>query len=134
MSDLDKILAQFKRHVGATDVAVRECEAALEVTLPSDYKEFLRRSNGGEGPIGGRSYLQLWRVEEIPGLNRDYRVAEFAPGIVLFGSNAGGEAFAFDYRTAAAEVVSIPHHLELEYARRLSATFGGFLRALHERE
>lgn len=127
MKTLDELLAQFNRNPGATDAAIRDCELALAVDLPSDFKRFLKLSNGGEGPIGTNSYLQLWRVEQIPSRNDDYGVAEFAPGIVIFGTDGGGEAYAFDYRRGETQVISIPIHLELEYVRRLSGTFDGFL-------
>lgn len=127
MKTLDEILAQFNRNPGATDAAIGDCESALSVELPSDFKRFLKLSNGGEGPIGTSSYLQLWRVEQIPSRNDDYGVAEFAPGIVIFGSDGGSEAYAFDYRRSEAQVISIPFHLELQYARCLSRTFDGFL-------
>jgi hypothetical protein len=38
-------------------------------------------------------YLSLWHAAGLVGRNLDYEVAEFAPGIVLFGSNGGGEGF-----------------------------------------
>jgi hypothetical protein len=58
-------------------------------------------------------------------------VSEFAPGIVLFGSNGGGTAFAFDYR-AEPQVMSIPFHFEFEYAQLLAPDFDKVLLALHD--
>jgi hypothetical protein len=55
--------------------------------------------NGGEGFIG-ENYLRAWPVEDLIQSNKDYRVDEAAPGLFLFGSSGGGEAFAFDTRSA----------------------------------
>ncbi|MCS6205256.1 SMI1/KNR4 family protein [Shewanella baltica] len=33
----------------------------------------------------------LWRPEELEEFNRDYQIAEFAPGFLTFGGNGGGE-------------------------------------------
>lgn len=33
----------------------------------------------------------LWRPEELEEFNRDYQLAEYAPGFLTFGGNGGGE-------------------------------------------
>jgi hypothetical protein len=50
-------------------------------------------------------WFQLWPPEQVEGWNREYCVHEFAPGFVGFGSNGGGELFAFD---ASGRVVMLP--------------------------
>ena len=79
----------------------------LGLNLPHDYKEFLLSSNGGEGLIG-ENYIVFWRAEDLEPLNAGYEVANFAPGFLLFGSDGGGEAYAFDTRKSPWEVVQIP--------------------------
>jgi hypothetical protein len=68
----------------------------------------LQRMNGGEGFLGEHAYVALWRVEELGERNAGYEVAEFARGLFLFGSNGGGEAFAFDTRTGQFRIVAVP--------------------------
>jgi hypothetical protein len=75
---------------------VRSVERATGVVFPADYVDFMTESNGAEGPIGNSAaYLSLWPIEKIVPLNADYRAAEFWPGLVLFGSDGGGEAYGF---------------------------------------
>ena len=50
--------------------------------------------NGGEGFIGD-AFVQLYKVEELLEMNCGYKFQEFFPGFFLFGSDGGGEAFAF---------------------------------------
>jgi hypothetical protein len=58
-------------------------------------------------------------------------VAEFAPGLFAFGTNGGGEAFAFDLRTSTMPIVMVPFiGMELSEARSIGTTFNGFLTAL----
>jgi hypothetical protein len=59
----------------------------IQTPLPTDYVAFIGKVNGAEGPLGG-AYLRLWSIEEIDELNREYSVDEFAPGILLFGTDA----------------------------------------------
>ena len=33
----------------------------------------------------------LWKPEELEQFNRDYELAEYAPGFITFGGNGGGE-------------------------------------------
>jgi len=75
--------------------------------LPADYRIFLLQSNGGEGFIG-KHYLILWRAEELFQFNRDYQVDDYAPGFLMFGSDGGGDGFAFDKRTSPFRVMEVP--------------------------
>jgi hypothetical protein len=75
--------------------------------LPDEYIGFLRRHDGGEGPLEDRD-IMLWKAEDLVALNRDYQVARYAPGIFLFGSDGGGELLAFDLQDPRRSVVLIP--------------------------
>jgi hypothetical protein len=106
--------------------------AALERSLPSDYIEFASSFDGGEGFIGDH-YLVLWRVAELAALNREYEFSEYAPDLLAFGSDGGGEAFAFDTRTEPASVVIVPF-IGMSYAAAtpVTASFNEFLIRLRD--
>jgi len=90
--------------------------ASLGIALPSDYLSFLRQHNGGEGFIGD-NYIIFWKAEELADFNREYEVARYAPGILLFGSDGGGEGYGFDTQSAAMPIVRIPFiGMERRYA------------------
>jgi len=102
---------------------VQGLSSNLEVPLPRDYLDFLRQHNGGEGFIGDR-YIVLWKAEELADFNREYEVGKYAPGILLFGSNGGGEAYGFDTRSAAMPIVRVPFiGMELRYATPVAKDF-----------
>ncbi|MFJ4257475.1 SMI1/KNR4 family protein [Pseudomonas monteilii] len=92
---------------GASTEELTAAEFALGQKLPDSYKDFIREHNGGEGAFG-ENYLILWKVQELPSLNEGYEVETYAPGLVLFGSNGGGEAFAFNYNEPNASIVMLP--------------------------
>ncbi len=130
MSDLDDLLAEFNGNQGASAQATRAAADVLKAELPGDYVAFLQATNGGEGMIGG-AYLILWKAEELAEMNTSYQVAEYAPGLLLFGSDGGGEAFAFDTRTKPWLVVKVPFvGMELECAEVLAPSFDAFLKTL----
>lgn len=81
--------------------------AALPVELPNDYLAFLMDSNGGEGTLG-ENYVSLWKAEDLLPNNVAYAVAQFAPHLFLFGSDGGGEAYAFDTSDRSFGVVQVP--------------------------
>jgi hypothetical protein len=84
----------------------------------------------GEGFIGN-AYAILWRLGELTKMNEAYRVGEFAPGFFIFGSNGGGEAFAFDARTSAKPIVSIPFvGMAAGEAWAIGPTFDAFLEGI----
>ncbi|MEQ6388713.1 hypothetical protein RZN22_05230 [Bacillaceae bacterium S4-13-58] len=53
-------------------------------------------------------FLILWAIDEIIELNEAYGVNEFAKELVLFGSDGGDTAFAFDIRNNVTQIVSVP--------------------------
>ena len=81
--------------------------ASLGVALPKDYTKFLKEHNGGEGFIGD-SYIIFFKAEELVDFNREYEVEKYAPGILLFASNGGGEAYGFDTDDVEMPIVRIP--------------------------
>lgn len=95
---------------------VERLSSSLGVALPRDYLDFLRQHNGGEGFIG-EHYIVFWKAEELADFNREYEVGEYAPGILLFGSNGGGEGYGFDTWSTAMPIVRVPFiGMERRYA------------------
>ncbi len=129
-ADRQRLLSRFNGNPAADPSVIRQLETKAGFRLPEDYAQFLQQVNGGEGFVGN-AYVILWRVEELFDLNKAYRVAEYAPGLFLFGSDGGGEAFAFDTRSDAKPIVSVPFvGMELELTRPIAANFKGFLEVL----
>jgi hypothetical protein len=104
----ERLFAEFKANPPASPALIAQAQAKLSFLLPADYVGFLQQMNGGEGSLGENAYVALWRVEELGDMNAGYEVAEFAPGLFLFGSNGAGEAFAFDTRCAQFRIVAVP--------------------------
>jgi hypothetical protein len=122
---------RFKTRTPASDSDMTRTSEALSFALPDDYREFLNRySDGGEGRVGD-SYLVLWSVADLQELNDAYSVAEFAPGLVLIGTDGGGEGIGFDTRRTTPPVVSVPLvGMSLNDARVLARSFTEFLQKL----
>jgi|SRR3954452_25197944 hypothetical protein len=96
---------------------------SLRVGLPSDYLDFLRQHDGGEGFIGD-NYIIFWRAGQLGDFNREYEVGKYAPGIVLFGSDGGGEGYGFDTSTGDMPIVRIPFiGMERRYATPIARNF-----------
>ena len=105
--EFGKFSGDFFRTTAAADSQIAAAEQALGLRLPQDYRQFLQGTNGGHGWIG-ENYVMLWGADQLAEYNMSYQVEEYAPGLVLFGSDGGGEGFAFDSRTDPATVVMVP--------------------------
>jgi hypothetical protein len=117
--------------VGTT--SLERCEAAGGVRFPHEYREVLAHTNGGEGFIGSY-YVLLWKAEELVNLNKGYEVGLNAPGLFLFGSDGGGNAFGFDLRAVAPPVVSVPFvGMDLGLVSVLAADMWSFLEGLRSK-
>jgi hypothetical protein len=67
--------------------------------IPSQYVEYLDTNAAFEGfttDEDSPGHIALWRIDEIPGHNRDIDVETLAPGFIAFAGNGGGEVLAFD--------------------------------------
>lgn len=100
-------LEEFSSNDPGNSSNLGEVEKHFGCALPAQYRKFMHEQDGGEGFIGGQ-YLILWRAVELIEFNREYEVEKYAPGLMLFGSTGGGEAFAFDTRDNLMRVVMIP--------------------------
>jgi hypothetical protein len=132
LADKEKLLVKFSGNPPMDASFLQKLENEAGFRLPEDYAQFLQKMNGGEGFIGS-AYLILWRSDNLIEMNKAYQVADYAPGLFLFGSDGGGEAFAFDMRTEAKPIVSVPFvGMDLELIQPLGATFEVFLEVLFE--
>jgi hypothetical protein len=109
---------------------VERLSSDLGVTLPRDYLDFLRQHNGGEGFVG-ENYVVFWKAEELADFNREYEVEKYAPGILMFGSDGGGEGYGFDTQSKAMPIVRVPFiGMERRYATPVANDFPGFFAQL----
>ncbi|MDR2675344.1 MAG: SMI1/KNR4 family protein [Opitutaceae bacterium] len=130
MKNLDDLLSDFNGNAGASPREIKAALDALKLSLPSDYIAFLEATNGGEGMIG-ETYLILWKAGELQEMNVSYQVSEYAPEILLIGSDGGGEAFAFDTRASHWPVVKVPFvGMELDCVEVVAPSFDAFLKGL----
>lgn len=120
---------EFKRLAGELSLKAPADCAVIEqfqqmrgIKLPEDYIAFLLRSNGADGPVGETGYVSLWSIDELSEMNSGYRVEEFAPGILLFGSDGGDEAFGFDLRDSSMRILEVPFVGMSRSAAKLVAT------------
>lgn len=80
------------------------------VELPKEYVEFMKEHNGGEGDTG-ESWLVLFPIEELKGINDDYH--DFLPdGNIIIGSNGSGELFGLN---SDGKYFIVPAIIEEEY-------------------
>lgn len=107
---IDTLMKDFDRNPGASDQTLQLLNDAVGGRLPTDYIDWMRASNGGEGFLGPISYLMVWPVDELLERNRRLEISQRMPGVILFGSNGGDAAFGFDMRsTPSIRVVEIPY-------------------------
>lgn len=88
-----------------------EIEKINDVILPKQYIDFMKEHNGGEGDIG-ETWLVLFPLEELQGMNDAYCIEEFLPGHIIIGTNGGGELYGID---AEGNYFNVPEIIETEY-------------------
>lgn len=130
MANLLRFVEKLNRRPPATGEAIAAFESAIGKQLPGDYVEFLRATDGGEGFIG-RAYVILWGINELASMNQGYEVGSYAPGLLICGSDGGGEAYGFDTRVPNWPIVEVPFvGMEWSLARPLASSVAGFFEHL----
>jgi hypothetical protein len=116
----------------ATDEELDAAQTDLGVVFPSDYREMMRRANGGEAEFGS-SWIRVWPVGHLAEANAEYQVKAIAPGFIFFGTDGGGEAYAWDFRpNRRSQYVVIPFIVpEPEAAVGCGDSIEEFLATLH---
>lgn len=131
-SNIKRQLEKMELNQPASIETLEEVQAKLKVRFPTDYIEFMLESNGAEGQIGSNSYLTVWPAEQIIPLNDGYAVSEFTPGLVYFGSDGGGMAYAFDFRGTTPLIVEFPFDsIKIDDVKFCGNTFSDFLEYLY---
>jgi hypothetical protein len=127
---VDKRFKNFTLNEKAACDHLARVEANLGFPLPTQYRHFMFDHDGGEGFIGSQ-YLILWQARELLEFNLEYDVKKYAPGLLLFGSNGGGEAFAFDTCDESMRIVMVPFiGMSIKDASPISDSFESFLSEL----
>jgi hypothetical protein len=126
------LLSQFELNEPVTENNIKKVEELLSINFPQEYYDFLLISNGGEGEIG-QSYLVLWKIEDLIELNDAYGIEEFAPGLLIIGSDGGDTAYCIDIRSDIKPFVQVPFiGMDLSEVQGCSNDFKGFLRFLYK--
>jgi hypothetical protein len=127
---IKEILKGLKLNKGVSENQLDILQDTLGVSLPDDYLEFLRYTDGALGLIANDCYIAIWDVKEIASFNENYTVDEFVPGLLVFASDGGDRAYAFDTRSDKLPVVEYSFsELSLDEAKPISSTFNEFLKS-----
>jgi hypothetical protein len=131
-AELSALTDQLEKRPAASLQAIRDRERELGIQFPPDYVEFMLASNGAEGFVGGgRAYIRIEPIEEMMNDRLQETLRDSWPGLVVFGSDGAGEAFAFDPRGGDVTIVMFPWigHDEEEILLQ-GRTFTEFLRTV----
>ncbi len=130
--DIQKYINGLSRNAGAKIESIIEAENQLGEQLPDDFKEFLMLCNGCEGFIGPDAYVSIWNTEQLVVLSQSYGIQKYVPGLLVFGTDGGEEAYGFDSRTPGLPVVRVPLvGMAWNLALPVAPSFVAFLEQLH---
>jgi SMI1 / KNR4 family (SUKH-1) len=77
----------------APDGALKETPDAI-TGLPPDLRAFLEQHDGGRGKVGNRPLI-LWSADQIAREAQSQEVSLATPGLLLFGTDGGAEAYGY---------------------------------------
>jgi len=129
-SQVDKFIEGFEKNPAVEPALIQQIVESFGFALPTDYLALFSKMNGGEGFVGD-NYCRFYPIDKLITLNQAFMVNDFAPGLFIFGSTGGGEAFAFEKRGDSNSIVKIPFiPMDIKYAEILGETIFDFFIAL----
>jgi len=114
----------------ATDQQILDLENQLSTILPSDYKDFLKFTNGFVGTVNEFS-VEFDPVETIY-QNTQSSCADFFPWAICIGTNGGGEMFVIDKRQTPYQFGLLPNIADENDFLPLGDTFEKFIQRLYD--
>jgi hypothetical protein len=136
MSKVMQLSEKFYRNNGCERNVIEKSEIELAKVFPKEYVDFLFWSNGGVGELG-ENYVSFWRCEDIVQLNKDYGIQKYlTENFVAFGTDGGGECYAFDYGNSKnPKIVQCAlGALDIDELIYVADTFSEFVKILKHRE
>ncbi|QNF34238.1 SMI1/KNR4 family protein [Adhaeribacter swui] len=127
----------FKNQVGFTNEfyppgnlsQVLQIEQELDLTLPEDYKAFIKVTNGFKGFVG-ENYCTFNKLEELVEITEGY-CKEYFPWAVQIGSDGGGEMYVLGKRNKKLVYGILPAFSEEEDFIPLGTNFEEFIKRLY---
>ena len=81
----------------ASEEEVKKLEEKFKISLPKDYEEILRFSNGGS-LHGYSTPFIMYSIIEVLALYKEYDLYENIPQSLIFGADGGGTLYCYDLR------------------------------------
>ena len=116
----------------ASEAEIQKLVSHFGSNLPTQYLDFLRFCNGGEGDLALQPVLfRLWSTDEVIEANQNLQVSEFLPGFVVFGGDGANELFAFRVDADESKIYMIPMIvMSEEDAIAVAEDFAKFIEAI----
>lgn len=130
---IGRLTAGLKKNPSTSRASLDSIMSTLGVQPPEDYISFMLDSNGAEGFVGSSHYLIVHPVEQLLACNEPYGLGSVGPGLVIFGSDGGGMAYAFNSKKTPAEIVKVDSiSMDLGPVVRCGSSFTAFLEYLRD--
>jgi hypothetical protein len=129
---IEELARDMIRQPGASSKDLQELRDFFNsagVSPSDDYLDFMKDSNGAEGNVGEKAYLAIYGIQEMR--ERNAASQAFEPQLLFFGSNRGGEGYAFDLSRADKQIIAIQEiDLDRTYADDMGTSLLEFLEDL----
>lgn len=103
-------------------------ENEFNFNLPNDYVEFMKKHDGGEGPIGKYGYLAVWNTSEAFSYNYEKNGPVLSDNLLYFASDRGGTLFAFKMESNSCTIIELQDDtIDLEKIEIIASSFEDFI-------
>ncbi len=123
-----------KNEKGASIEAIKNIKRELDFDLPKVYLEILMEFNGGEGEIGKNSLLNLYPVEELIDINKDYIILlEQIPQYFIIGKDAADTGYALHKQYGTFHSFGLMSNFETDFIEFCGNSFFEFIEYIYNK-
>lgn len=132
-----KLIKDMSIFPGASDAIISKVAQTFNFSLPEQYVDFMKFSNGAGGFIGEDEYLIVYSTEDVTSKNKELPVKELARqlglSLLIFGSDGSDLHYGFKQNLGKTTIVSVDFYESVAESIDFRAnTFDEFLKLLSQ--
>lgn len=135
MKKVDELLLKYKcpKRTQKAQTKIEQIQSFVNFNIPDDYIIYLQNYLGFEEFIGSE-FVQLWDIDELIEVNKDFQISDNLPKTLAIGGNGNSEFIAIEQTedNTIRVIISPLIDLDKQYHIVIGNSFTDFLQRLDE--
>lgn len=132
-----ELIKDMSTFPGASEATINRVAQTFKFSLPEQYIDFIKFSNGVGGFIGEDGYLIIYSIEDVTSTNKELPVKDLSRqlglNLLIFGSDGSDLYYGFKQNSGETTIVAVDFYESAAESLEFRAnTFNEFLKLLSQ--